>query len=119
MTATQVQWDHKGGARPGEHPDAKIMHTELNGFKWFPQYSTPFGTRTPELSTPHLTTKYSGLLKSGNKINFISQAISTRATTPPNIIQQPDSNNSYTLKLDFRDDGPGQGGSVLFNVRFN
>jgi hypothetical protein len=118
ISPTMVQWDHRSGARPGEHSSATIRYTELNGFKWTPQWSTPFGNRNPALSTPLSTTVYSSLLTSGKQITFTSQSVATRATTPPAIIQQPNANNSFTLKLDFRDDAPGQGGSVLFNVTF-
>ena len=86
ISPTMVQWDHISGARPGEHSGATIRYTELNGFKWTPQWPTPFGNRNPGLSTPLNTTVYSSLLTSGKLITFTSQSVATRATTPPTII---------------------------------
>ena len=127
VTPTYVQWDHHNASRPGANPhDGRLAHfkyTELDGFKWYPQWPNghnrpyPNDDLTPQLSAKYMTGNYASMLKAGNQLVVKKYKISNNggAHVAPKIIEQPTSANGFTLKIHFLDkDGHGP---ELFEVQ--
>jgi prepilin-type N-terminal cleavage/methylation domain-containing protein len=106
VTPTFVQWDHRTFQRPGDHPLAghgAYKHTELDGTKWFPTWQRP--DSGAQLSHKYEISQYAELLQAG-KILTIKDWLMTNnggAHEKPRIIEQPTSENGYTLKINFLD----------------